>query len=91
MPNRTNSILLVRMAQVSFWAIPGYSVLPTVTEAVIEAGWTRAYARVADVGLPRYLLYFWVYMACVEFGVYWMHRLLHDIRAGYKCAPEPKP
>ena len=72
--------------QVSFLSIPVYSMLPAAQEWVIERGWTRAYSRVASVGLARHIAYFVAFMACVEFGVYWMHRLLHDIRVGYRCA-----
>lgn len=66
--------------------MPLYAALPALTEAVVEAGWTRVYSRIADVGLPRYLAYFAAYMACVEFFVYWMHRGLHDVKLGYRCA-----
>lgn len=66
-------------------SIPIYSMLPAVQEWVIEKGWTRAYSRVADVGLGWHIAYFVAFMTSVEFGVYWMHRLLHDIRAGYRC------
>ena len=66
--------------------MPLYAALPALTEAVVEAGWTRVYARIGDVGLPRYLAYFAAYMACVEFFVYWMHRGLHDVKLGYRCA-----
>ena len=67
--------------------MPLYAALPALTEAVVEAGWTRVYARIGDVGVPRYLAYFAAYMACVEFFVYWMHRGLHDVKLGYRCAP----
>jgi len=67
-------------------SMPLYAALPAVTEAVVEAGWTRVYSRIADVGAPRYLAYFAAYMACVELGVYWMHRGLHDVRLGYRRA-----
>ncbi len=73
-------------AQVAMGSMPLYAALPAVTEAVVEAGWTRVYSRIADVGAPRYLAYFAVYMACVELGVYWMHRGLHDVRLGYRRA-----
>ncbi|KXZ52406.1 hypothetical protein GPECTOR_9g450 [Gonium pectorale] len=63
--------------RVSNWAIPMYSLLPAVTEMAAEKGWTRAYPRVENVGLPAYVLYFFLYMVSVEFGVYWMHRGLH--------------
>lgn len=67
-------------------SIPVYSMLPAAQEWVIERGWTRAYSRVSSVGLARHVAYFVAFMTCVEFGVYWMHRLLHDIRVGYRCA-----
>ena len=68
-------------------SMPLYAVLPALTEAVVERGWTRAYSRVSDVGLARYLCYFALYMTSVEFFVYWMHRGLHDVKLGYRCAP----
>ncbi|KAK9802700.1 hypothetical protein WJX73_008596 [Symbiochloris irregularis] len=71
-------------AWVAVGSIPGYAVLPALTEAVVEAGWTRAYARIGNVGVWWHLANFAVYMLCVEFAVYWMHRLLHDIRVGYR-------
>lgn len=72
------------LPQVSCLSIPFYSMLPAVEEWIMERGWTRAYSRVADVGMLRHLAYFVAFMASVEFGVYWMHRLLHDIKIGYK-------
>ena len=65
--------------------MPLYAMLPAATEWVAEQGWTRAYTRIADAGVGYYLAYFVVYMTCVEFGVYWMHRGLHDVRIGYRC------
>lgn len=44
-----------------------------------------AYPRVENMGLPMYFVYFVLYMASIEFGVYWMHRGLHDIKWGYRC------
>ncbi len=41
--------------------------------------------RVRDVGLASYMLYFVLYMASVEFFVYWQHRIMH-MGAGYRCA-----
>ncbi len=52
-------------------------------------GWTKAYSRISDVGIGAYLAYFALYMALVELGIYWMHRLLHDIRPGYRQATPP--
>ena len=66
--------------------MPLYSVLPAVTEYAVEQGWTRSYTRVSDVGVGWYLAYFVMYMACVEYFVYWMHRGLHDVKVGYRYA-----
>lgn len=65
-------------------AMPMYGLLPTITDYIVESGWTRAYPRVDDVGLAAYIAYFVLYMTLVEFGVYWMHRSLHDIKPLYK-------
>ena len=65
-------------------AMPAYSMLPTFTEYAAEAGWTKAYPRVENVGVGAYVIYFVLYMISVEFGVYWMHRGLHDIKWAYK-------
>lgn len=77
-----------RSLRVQIWvasvAMPMYALLPTVTDVIVESGCTKAYPRVDDVGLPLYILYFFVYMTIVEFGVYWMHRLLHEIKPLYK-------
>lgn len=69
---------------VSMKAMPIYTGLPAVSEYMIEKGWTKAFARVEDVGLPTYLCLVVAYMAIVEFGIYWMHRELHDIKPLYK-------
>ena len=73
-----------RPVQVACMSIPVYAMLPAAEEWVMERGWTRAYTRVSDVGLGWHLAYFAAFMASVEFGVYWMHRLLHDVKSGYK-------
>lgn len=75
---------MVAQMRVAFMAMPLYAMLPAATERIVEAGWTLSYARIDDVGLWRYLLYFALYMASVEFCVYWQHRNLHDFRTGYK-------
>lgn len=50
---------------------------------MIEHGWTKCYPRISDVGFPLYLAYLIVYLVIVEFGIYWMHRELHDIKPLY--------
>jgi len=79
-PQITDILQQIRVASL---AMPMYAMLPTVTDVIVESGWTRSYPRVDDVGLPLYVGYFFVYMLVVEFGVYWMHRLLHEIRPLY--------
>ncbi|XP_068641720.1 delta(7)-sterol-C5(6)-desaturase-like isoform X1 [Aristolochia californica] len=69
---------------VSMKAMPWYSVLPTVSEYMIESGWTKCFSSISEVGWPMYLVYLSVYLAIVEFGIYWMHRELHDIKPLYK-------
>ena len=68
---------------VSLAALPMYSFLPALCEHIVERGWTLAYVRVDEYGWGTYLFHFFAYMAFVEFGVYWNHRLLHDLRVGY--------
>ncbi|KAI8105512.1 hypothetical protein M9434_000097 [Picochlorum sp. BPE23] len=75
---------MVEQMQVAFLAMPLYAMLPALTEYVVEQGWTLSYARIEDVGLLQYGLYFAMYMTSVEFFVYWQHRLLHDIKPGYR-------
>jgi hypothetical protein len=77
---------MAEQMNVSFWALPMYSLLPSITEELCERGYTLTYAHVSDVGVPKFAACLVLYMAFVEFGVYWMHRGLHDIPWGYKCA-----
>lgn len=65
-------------------AMPWYSALPTLSEYMVENGWTRCYPRISDIGWPAYFFYLGVYLVFVEFGIYWMHRELHDIKPLYK-------
>ncbi|CAH2048974.1 unnamed protein product [Thlaspi arvense] len=65
-------------------AMPWYSLLPTVSEYMIENGWTRCFPRTTDVSLAAYLVYVVIYLVLVELGIYWMHRGLHDVKPLYK-------
>ncbi|XP_052195756.1 delta(7)-sterol-C5(6)-desaturase-like [Diospyros lotus] len=69
---------------VAMKAMPWYSALPTVSEYMIENGWTRCFPRINDVSWSAYLVYLIAYLVIVEFGIYWMHRELHDIKPLYK-------
>ena len=84
MPSRPAVFAQVRVAMA---ALPLYAALPAAVEAAAEAGLTRAFTSIhADAaGLGPYWLLFAAYMACVELGVYWAHRGLHDWRAGYEA------
>lgn len=69
---------------VAMKAMPWYCALPTISEYMIEHGWTKCFSRISDVGWAAYLCYLIVYLVIVEFGIYWMHRELHDIKPLYK-------
>jgi Delta7-sterol 5-desaturase len=77
-------VAVLEQMKVSIVAVPGYALLPTVTEYLMERGFTHVYPRLSDVGVPFYVAIFVGYMCCVEFGVYWAHRLLHDLPWGYR-------
>lgn len=69
---------------VAMKAMPWYTALPTLSEYMVENGWTRCYSSISDVGWPAYFVNLAVYLVFVEFGIYWMHRELHDIKPLYK-------
>jgi len=75
---------VLEQIKVSTKAMPLYSMLPAITEFCAEQGWTMVYPRVDNMGLPMFMVYFVLYMVCVEFGVYWMHRGLHEIQWAYR-------
>ncbi|KAH7846724.1 hypothetical protein Vadar_017402 [Vaccinium darrowii] len=81
MPSRKAMLLQI---SVTMKAMPWYTLLPTVSEYMIENGWTRCYPRISDVGWVTYLSCLAIYLVIVEFGIYWMHRGLHDIKPLYK-------
>jgi lathosterol oxidase len=65
-------------------AMPLYVSLPTLSEYMIEKGWTRCYSSISEVGIARYIILTVMYLVLVEFGIYWMHRILHDCKPLYK-------
>ena len=73
-----------KQIRVSMQSMPLYVTLPTVSEYMVERGWTRAYSSIGEIGFFGYFAYAAAYMAFVEFGIYWMHRELHDIKPLYK-------
>ncbi|KAH7850886.1 hypothetical protein Vadar_004192 [Vaccinium darrowii] len=80
-PSRQAMLLQISVAMK---AMPWYCALPTISEFMVESGWTRCFARIGDVSWLAYLEYSVVYLVIVEFGIYWMHRELHDIKPLYK-------
>lgn len=79
----SNKAMLLQIG-VAMKGMPWYSALPSVSEYMIERGWTRCYSSVSDVGWLLYFVYLSIYLVIVEFGIYWMHRELHDIKPLYK-------
>jgi hypothetical protein len=80
-PSRRAMLLQIRVAMK---AMPWYSLLPTISEYLTEIGWTKSFPRINNVGWVAYVGYLAIYMVIVEFGIYWMHRELHDIIPLYK-------
>lgn len=75
---------MVKQIGVAMRAMPLYSALPTISEYMIEHGWTKCFPHISNTGYLLYLLYLSIYLIIVEFGIYWMHRELHDIKPLYK-------
>ncbi|XP_010558565.1 PREDICTED: delta(7)-sterol-C5(6)-desaturase 1 [Tarenaya hassleriana] len=80
-PTRKAMLLQIYVAMK---AMPWYTLLPTVSEHMIERGWTRCFSEIDDYGWTLYLVYLAFYLVIVEFGIYWVHRELHDIKPLYK-------
>ncbi|KAK9105806.1 hypothetical protein Scep_022650 [Stephania cephalantha] len=80
-PSRKSMVLQMVVAMK---AMPCYSLFPSMSEYMVENGWTRCFARISDVGWLSYAVYMAIYLFIVEFGIYWMHRELHDIKFLYK-------
>ncbi|KAJ7000542.1 hypothetical protein D5086_008514 [Populus alba] len=79
----SNRAMLLQI-YVAMKAMPCYTLLPTVSEYMIENGWTKCFSSISEIGWFAYIIYFLIYLVIVEFGIYWMHRELHDIKPLYK-------
>jgi len=56
-----------------------------ISEWLIENKFTKVYFYLDEVGgLANYALYFVLYIALVELGIYWVHRTLHTNKFLYK-------
>lgn len=75
---------IIKQITVSMKSMPLYVSLPTVSEFMVENGWTKCFSQVDELGTSKFIAYFVIYMIFVEFGIYWMHRGLHDIKPLYK-------
>ncbi|KAJ8761725.1 hypothetical protein K2173_004534 [Erythroxylum novogranatense] len=69
---------------VAMKAMPFYCALPTLSEFMIENGWTKCFSTISEVGWFTYILYSVSYFVLVEFAIYWMHKGMHDIKPLYK-------
>jgi sterol desaturase/sphingolipid hydroxylase (fatty acid hydroxylase superfamily) len=65
-------------------AILIYAALPLVSEYLIQNKLTLAYYYIDQIGWGMYAVYFIIYIALVEIGIYWMHRTLHTNKFLYK-------
>ncbi|KAJ4831873.1 hypothetical protein Tsubulata_046980 [Turnera subulata] len=79
----SNKAMLLQI-YVAMKAMPWYCALPTLSEYMIENGWTKCFSSISEVGWFAYAAYLIIYLVFVEFGIYWMHRELHDIKPLYK-------
>ena len=62
-----------------------YVVYTTVDEFLIEEGYTQIYSTIDEIGgWFNYIFFTAIYFACVEIGIYWMHRTLHTNKFLYK-------
>lgn len=62
-----------------------YSMLPTLSEYIIEEGYSLSYYTIDEIGgFVPYIAYTLLYFALVEIGIYWMHRTLHTNKFLYK-------
>ncbi|XP_031490799.1 delta(7)-sterol-C5(6)-desaturase 1-like [Nymphaea colorata] len=75
---------VLKQIWVTMKAMPLYTALPTFSEYLIEHGWTKCFSGIDEIGWPMYIFYLTIYLVFVEFGIYWMHRELHDIKPLYK-------
>ncbi|XP_072980912.1 delta(7)-sterol-C5(6)-desaturase-like [Typha angustifolia] len=79
----SNNAMLLQII-VAMKAMPWYCALPTLSEYMVESGWTRCFSSITEISWAAYIIYLVLYLVIVEFGIYWMHRELHDIKPLYK-------
>ncbi|KAL1211406.1 putative Delta(7)-sterol-C5(6)-desaturase 2 [Cardamine amara subsp. amara] len=79
----TKKAMLVQI-YVAMKAIPMYTLLPAITEYMIERGWTQCYSTADQVNWFLCVLYIVLYLAFLEFAAYWVHKEFHENKFLYK-------
>ncbi|CAD5321870.1 unnamed protein product [Arabidopsis thaliana] len=80
-PTRKAMLLQIYVAMK---VMPWYTLLPAVSEYMIEHGWTKCYSTLDHFNWFLCFLYIALYLVLVEFMIYWVHKELHDIKFLYK-------
>ncbi|XP_024015718.1 putative Delta(7)-sterol-C5(6)-desaturase 2 isoform X2 [Eutrema salsugineum] len=75
---------MIMQIYVAMKAMPWYTLLPAISEYMIERGWTKCYSSLDQINWFLCLIYIALYLALIEFGVYWTHKELHEIKFLYK-------
>jgi Delta7-sterol 5-desaturase len=71
--------------QLSQASLTIYTMLPVLDEFLVESGYTKVYHSIEEIGgWPAHIATMLLYFACVEIGIYWMHRTLHTNKFLYK-------
>lgn len=82
---RPDSKIIWNQIKLSQASMTVYTMLPVLDEYLVESGVTKVYFTVADIGgWPAHIATMILYFACVEIGIYWMHRTLHTNKTLYK-------
>ncbi|XP_048496590.2 delta(7)-sterol-C5(6)-desaturase [Beta vulgaris subsp. vulgaris] len=86
MPSRR---VMISQAKGALASIPISTLFSTVFEWMAENGWTKCYPHISVMSWSSYVFYTLIYLILVEFGIYWAHRLMHEIKPIYKYIHAP--
>ena len=75
---------MIQQIHVAVKGMPWYTLFPTVSEYMIERGWTKCYSTLDQFNWFLCFVYIVLYLVIVEFGMYLVHKGLHDIKFLYK-------
>ena len=82
LPSKSIIIEQILLSQSSLFIYAG---LPVISEWLIENKFTKTYFYIDEIGgWGHYFMYFALYIFLVEFGIYWVHRTLHNNKFLYK-------